>query len=495
MKKETKKRAMRLLPAAVAGTAAAALVAKAAKFVPEKREAMPFEDENVNLDRFIENLSDAIKIPTITCGEAEKIDWSQFLKFHAFLEERYPLIHKSLSKELVNGYSLLYLWKGKNPGLDPIALLSHQDVVPVSEGTEQDWKFPPFSGHFDGENIWGRGSLDMKNHLIGVMESVETLLEEGFEPERDVYLCFGQDEEIMCGKDSGAYAIMSILKERGVHLDSIIDEGGAIIPANIKGVMNKKLAGVGVAEKGYADFEISVLAKGGHSSQPPKHTALGEMADVIKDLEGNQFKAKINPMMSELLERVGRNVSLPARLITSNLSALKPLLARIMIEIPPAACMIRTTTAVTMASGSPSENVLPQKASINVNFRLMPGMKLSDVEDHIKKVVRNKNIEIRFKKGKEPSKISPTDSRAFKAIEDICFGMDKDRIVAPFLVMGGTDACQYEDVCENIYRFSPFVFGAELLLVAHGTNERIPVSCMRDGIVFFKKYIKTLAGE
>ena len=113
----------------------------------------------------------------------------------------------------------------------------------------------------------------MKNHLIGVMEAVETLLEEGFTPERDVYLLFGQDEEVVASGDSGARHMMETLKERGIHLDCIIDEGGAILPVNIKGILeNKDLVGVGIAEKGYTDLEISVSAKGGHSSQPPKHS-------------------------------------------------------------------------------------------------------------------------------------------------------------------------------------------------------------------------------
>ena len=96
------------------------------------------------------------------------------------------------------------------------------------------------------------------------MESIETLLEEGFEPERDVYLCFGHDEEIMLSDDSGALNMARLFKERGIELESVIDEGGAIIPAKIKGLLDINIAGVGIAEKGYADFEIAVTAKGGH---------------------------------------------------------------------------------------------------------------------------------------------------------------------------------------------------------------------------------------
>ena len=468
---------------------------RAAFFRPKKRDPEPLPPEMVDVDRFVMYLSDAIKIKTICNRNPEKVDWSEFEKFHAFLEERYPFIHKTLQKEVVSKASLLYKWQGKNPNLKPIALLSHQDVVPVTEGTEKDWKYPPFEGTVAEGYIWGRGAIDMKNHLIGVMESIETLLEEGFQPERDVYLCFGHDEEIMLSDNSGAITMARLLKERGVELESVIDEGGAIIPAKIKGLLDINIAGVGIAEKGYADFEISVSAKGGHSSQPPNHTALGEMANIIKDIENHQFKAKLTPYIKELFIRIGKQMTYPGRIFTCNLWLLWPVVKAVMKRIPAAASMIRTTTAVTMASGSPAPNVLPQTAKIVANFRIMPGSSVKDVEKHLIKVIKNKNVNIRLIESKEPSAISPTDSEAFKAIEDIFYRMNNKNLVAPYLVMGGTDACRYEGVAKNIFRLSPFVFSTDLLITTLGTNERLPIDCVEDGVAFFKRYIRRLAGE
>ncbi len=464
-------------------------------FVPKKKDYGKPTPEKVDADRAVKNLSEAIKIPTISYPDHDLVDWSQFEKFHDFLEQSYPLITKNLKREKVSIASLLYKWEGKNPALDPIALLSHQDVVPVSEGTEQDWTHPAFDGVIDDGFVWGRGALDMKNHLICVMEAVETLLEEGFVPERDVYLCFGHDEEVVASEYSGAKSIMETLKSRGVHLDSVIDEGGVILPVSVKGVINKHLAGIGVGEKGYVDFEVTVNSKGGHSAQPPNHSALGGLADAIKDLENHQFKAKITQSVASLLNIIGRNVTYPVRVVTCNLWLLKPLIKKIFTKIPPAACMIRTTTAVTMAQGSPAANVLPQAASATVNFRQMPGTKITDVEAHIKKVVKNKNIEVKLLKGKEASNMSSTQSRAYKTIETICKQDDSNTVVAPFLVMGGTDSWFYEPICENIYRFSPFKVDISLLLCTHATNERIPVAAVGGGVAFFKRYVRKLAGE
>lgn len=480
----------------VLAAALATVPVKALLYKPEKVNGAPFEEENVDLERYRKNLSDAIKIKTIAEKDPELINWAPFEEFHAFLKERYPLIHEKLELTVLAKGSLLYRWKGTDSSLAPIALLSHQDVVPISEGTENDWINPPFSGFDDGEFIWGRGALDMKNHLIAVMESVETLLEEGFTPVRDVYICLGHNEEVMSSDSSGAIVMCNYFLEKGIKLDCVIDEGGAILPVNVKGVINKNLAGIGVAEKGYVDVEVAVNAKGGHSSQAPNHTALGHLADVIKDIENNQFKASLSPMMMELFDKIGRNVSYPVKLVTCNIKLLKPLITKVMTFIPPAASMIRTTTGVTMASGSPAPNVLPQRATINVNFRTYPGQTVDDVVAHLRKVIKNKNVEINVKPGwKNPSKFSPTDSRCFKALEEICYRMNNDTIVAPYLVMGGTDACHYEPVCDNIYRYSPFMVDTALLLTTHGTNERIPVATLKDGVAFFKRYIKIVSAE
>lgn len=468
---------------------------RAAFWTPEKTEFEPLPDEQVDVDKYRKDLSDAIKIKTISNVDVDKVDWNEFRRLHALFEERFPLVYKNLKCEEISLASLLFTWEGKNPDLEPIALLGHQDVVPVAEGTEGDWTHPAFDGVDDGEFVWGRGALDMKNHLIAVLESVESLLAEGFAPERTVYLCFGHDEEIVAAPTSGAGSIAAVLKERGVHLDSVIDEGGAILNLNVGKILNKKLAGVGIAEKGYVDYRVSVSAKGGHSSQPPEHTALGALADVIKDIEGHQFKAKMPAFVYELFTKIGKNVSYPARIVTCNLWLLKPLITAVMQKIPPAASLIHTTTAVTMAEGSPAANVLPQKASVTVNFRMMPGVTMKNVEEHIRKCVRNKEIEVEYLKGKEASKVSPTDSRSFKILEEICTRTDPDMLVAPYLVMGGTDAYHYEEVCDNIYRFAPFVMDTKLLLTTHGTDERIPIACMADALKFFKRYIRMMSQE
>ncbi len=468
---------------------------RAAFFKIERPDVEPMPDERVDAERVQRHLTEAIQIKTISNVDESKVDWGEFERFHSYLEKEFPLTHKTLKKEKVSTASLLYTWEGRNPELDGIAFLSHQDVVPVTEGTLDDWEHPPFEGFNDGEFIWGRGALDMKNHLICVIEAVESLLEDGFVPERTIYLCFGHNEEIVAGTNNGAHAIMETLKARGVHLDSTIDEGGAILPANVKGILKGNLAGVGVAEKGNTDIKITVHAKGGHSSQPPQHTGVGLVADVVHDLEKHQFKAKMLPMVKDMFNLIGKHMTYPARLVMCNLPIIKPLVLAIAKKIPPAASFIRTTTACTMLEGSPAANVLPQTASVTVNFRQLPGTTTEDLYAHIRKVVRNKDIDIEYIKGKEASAISPTDTRAFKVLTELSHQMNKYNIVAPYLVMGGTDTYHYEDICDNLYRYAPFTVSTSLLLTTHSTNERCPVDQLTEGVQFFKRYMKRMASE
>ena len=478
------------------GAAAVGNAVHAALYRPKKEKLPPLAEETVNVDRYREHLSRAIQIKTVSNRDPGKVDWEEFKKLRDYFDEAYPLVKQNLTREIVPPSNLVYLWKGTRSDLDPIALLGHQDVVPISEGTEADWTHPPFSGFDDGEFIWGRGALDMKNHLVCVLEAVEALLEDGFQPERDVYLLFGDNEEIVANDWNGAYDIMCYLRDKGVRLDAVLDEGGAMLPVHVPGVMHHKyLAGVGLAEKGFTDIEIAVNAKGGHSSQPPKHSAVGILANVIRDLENHQFKASFNDSMKALMAAIGKNCTYPVRLVTCNLPLLRPLLLQVAKQIPPAACMVRTTTGVTMTQGSPQSNVLPQRASITVNFRAMPGVTTEDIVNHIRKVVRNKDIEINVLNSKEASKFSPTDARAFKIIDRLCRQIEPNAIVAPFLVMGGTDACNYEPICENIYRYAPFRAATNLLLCAHGTNERVPVSTLADALRFFKGYIRECSAE
>jgi len=237
-----------------------------------KAEMQP-PKERPDTETYARHLSQAIAIPTISYAEKERMDTEAFLHFHRFLEETYPLIHQHLEKEVITDYSLLYCWKGQDSTLPPIGLIAHMDVVPIAPGTEGNWEVPPFEGRIRDGFIWGRGAIDMKCQLIAIMETTEALLKEDFRPKQDIYYIFGHNEEIMGANGGGSSAIAALLKQRGITLDSILDEGNFFQKADYLG--SDQLAGmIGVVEKGYADLSLTVKDHGGHASRPPKSSAL-----------------------------------------------------------------------------------------------------------------------------------------------------------------------------------------------------------------------------
>lgn len=469
---------------------------RAAFYKPEKIEAVKIKDVKLDKMKIAAHLSDAIKCKTVSMPHDEGVDWGEFEKLHRLLDEAYPLIAENTEKEVIGRASLVYRWKGKNPSLDPIAMLAHQDVVPVAEGTEGDWEHGAFEGYNDGEIIWGRGALDMKNHLICVMEAVESLIAEGFVPERDVYLCFGHNEETVGNEYSAARLIADTLKERGIHLDSVLDEGSALLRLDVKGLIHSYVSAIGVAEKGYVDMKITLHDKGGHTSAAPKHSGMNKLANTVKDLEKHQFKSRWLPFLDELLDSIGRRATYLGRIVMCNLPILRPLILFVFKMIPGSASIVRTVTSISQCEGSPAANVLPQRPSLTVNFRPLQGDTIDDVEKHVRKYVRYKDIEITRANQKEATKFSPTDSRAFKAIQSVEEGLHPgDVVVAPYLVMGGTDASYYEVICDNVLRYAPFNVSLSLFMTTHATNERVPVDCLEEAVIFFREYIKKASDE
>lgn len=469
---------------------------RAAFFKPKKQNSVEIEKVDVDANKVAEHLSKAIQFKTISHSDSSDTDWEEFRKFRDFLDETYPNVAKNTEKELVSGASVIYRWKGKNPDLEPIALLSHQDVVPVADGTEKDWTHPAFDGHIDDKYIWGRGSLDMKNHLICVMEAVDGLIAEGYQPERDVYLCFGHNEEVVSTTDSGAKDIVRTLKERGIHLDSVLDEGSALIRLDIPGLIHSYVAAIGTGEKGFVNMTITAHDKGGHTSASPKHSGMAKLAHMVQDLENHQFKAHWPAFLDEFFDGVGRKATYLGRLVMCNFPILKPLVKFAMSKISESSSAMRTVTSVSMCEGSPAPNVLPQRPNITVNFRPIQGDSIDDVEKHVRKVIRYKDIEVERSNEKEASRLSPTNSRAFEAIRTVEEGLHPgDVAVVPYLVMGGTDSYYYQDICDNVLRFAPFDVSLHLFKKTHATNERCPIATLPEAVIFFREYIKTAAKE
>jgi len=226
---------------------------------------------NYNTDTLAAHLQGMIRIPTVSHPDCADMDFDRFRELHAYLEATYPLLHKTLEKEVLGRGALLYRWKGADPAKEPLLMMAHQDVVP--EGDHASWKYPPYSGEIAEGKVWGRGTTDSKCNILAHMEAIEALIAEGFTPSADIYLAYGYNEEVMGGPEPAAMHIVNALKERNIHIGMVIDECGG--PSDGKGAgLDCPVCEIIVAEKGYADYEFSATNKGGHSCLPARTGAL-----------------------------------------------------------------------------------------------------------------------------------------------------------------------------------------------------------------------------
>jgi carboxypeptidase PM20D1 len=440
-----------------------------------------------------ERLAGAVRIRTISPEDPAAFDASAFRTMHAYLQAAFPRVHRQLVRETVATHSLLYSWPGSDPSLKPLLLAGHLDVIPVEPGSEGTWRHEPFSGRIDDGFVWGRGALDNKSGVLGVLEAVEMLLGEDFRPMRTVYLAFGHDEEV--GGVRGAREIAALLKARGVELEMVLDEGGVISDGLLPG-FSQRVALVGIAEKGFVTLELSVRTAGGHSSLPPPQSAVGILSAAIARLEANPMPARLEGPTRKLFDRIRPRLPFLQRTMVSNLWLTRPLLLRRLEESPVTNAMVRTTAAPTIFQAGTKDNVLPADARAVVNFRILPGDTVATVVEHVTRVVADRRVRInasgRF--SAEPSEVSSIDSESFRTLERAIRNVESGVIVAPYLVVVATDARYYGDLSRNVFRFLPLRLTSRELARMHGIDERIAIRDYEAAIRVYRQLLIQAAG-
>lgn len=440
-------------------------------------------------DSAILHLSRAIQFRTVSYQDASLTDTTQFEAFIAYLKATYPLVHNRMKEERINDFALLYEWKGSDPSLMPVLMMGHYDVVPVIQGTERLWKKGPFGGIVQDGYVYGRGTLDDKSTVMGLLEAVEYLLQQGFQPKRTLYLSFGHDEEVSGHK--GGQALAQTLEQRGVRLEMVVDEGGTIKTDGVAG-LEKQVALVGIAEKGYTSLELTAHGEGGHSSMPPKKTSVGMLASALHDLQENPFESSLGGTVGQMLRYLGPEMPFGQKLAVANQWLLEPLLIRSFGSTNSGAASTHTTLAPTILNAGIKDNVLPIDATAVVNFRILPGDSIQGVVNHVKEIIDNPDITVTTLEqfDTEPSPVSSPDAEAFQVLHRTIRSCYPDVLVTPYLVLGATDARYYRNLSKNIYRFTPYQLNEEDLKRPHGTNERIGIDTYKAMIRFYVTFLK-----
>ncbi len=427
----------------------------------------------------------ALSYKTISYGTPELFDSSQFIGFRKFLENTYPLIHSKFTHEVVAEYSLLYTWPGKNPSLKPIVLMAHMDVVPIEEATKSMWSFDPFAGTVKDNFIWGRGTTDDKINLVSMFESTEKLLKENFQPERTIIFSFGHNEEV---GGSGAIAIASLLVERKIEAEMVLDEGGIITEEKLPGV-SIPVALIGTSEKGYLSLELKVEKPGGHSSMPENETAIDILTRAIVKIREKPFDPNFSDPMLGLMESVGPEMPFVQRMAFANPWLFKKLIFGTLEKSGPGSAMIRTTAVPTIIHSGMKDNVVPTVAKATVNLRLLSGDSSKQVIARVKEIMNDKRVVItQLSPFAEASAVTPMSSFAYQHISNAIRKSYPKLIASPFLVIGATDSRHFGKVSTNIIKFSPMIDPIGF----HGIDERVSLTSYQTALWFYEQLIRDM---
>jgi carboxypeptidase PM20D1 len=466
------------------------VIARTIAFSEAPASAAPAAPISVDAMNVARHLAEAVRFQTISYGggahEAEKDAALDAMR--DWLAATYPNFHRVATREVI-GKSLLFTWKGANPSLPPVLLMAHMDVVPVVPGTEKDWAHPPFSGDISGGYVWGRGAIDDKGSLIMIMEAAERLAAGGFTPARTIMVAAGQDEEV--GGNAGNAVIAKTLAGRGVHFAWVLDEGGVIMDEPFPGVQ-KPMAVVAIAEKGYLSLELVAHGEGGHSSRPTHDMAVVRLAQSLLNVVNHPFASGLDAIQREKFEALAPFVPLPQRILFANLWLTAPIVDRLMEMLPEGAARLHTTIAPTILQAGIKDNVIPPDARATINFRLHQRDTIESVVEHVRKSIDDPKVDVvaLTETQSEASKAADIQGPAYRFIASELQRSFDGIPVAPDSTTGATDSHHYLAIADDVLRLSPFHFAPDDLHRVHGTNERLAIRDIGPAVGFYMRLMQ-----
>lgn len=429
-------------------------------------------------DKSVENLRELVRFKTVSYKESELENEKEFKKLIKALPKLYPAVFKKCTLKLSEERGLLFLWEGKKHDA-PSVMMAHYDVVPADEN---GWDKSPFSAELVDGVVWGRGTLDTKVTMNGILSAAEALIKSGFVPENDIYFAFSGNEEI---NGLGAVKIVDYFEQNGIELALVVDEGGAVVEGVFPGV--KTPCGlIGIAEKGMLNVEYKAVSQGGHASAPKPNSPIPSLAEACCKIEENPFKMHITKPVKEMFDTLGRHSNFLYRMIFANLWLFSPVLGLLgKIQGGEMNALLRTTVAFTKAQGSDAFNVIPTEAKLVSNLRLNPKDTMDSAIEFLKKTVDDKKIEITAISGMNPSRISQTNCEAWDKVATAVASTWKGALVSPYLMVQCSDSRHYGRISDKVYRFSAMALTSEERATIHGNNERITVETIHKSVEFY----------
>ncbi len=452
----------------------------------EYNSPKPFDmkSECTDYNTYAENLSRIIQIPTISIRGVS--DNTNIYKLHELFAELYPYIYKQCTVTDIDG-ALLYKLSGTNEKLQPILLMSHQDVV---EATGK-WHHEPFSGEIKDNKIWGRGTVDTKGSLCAMLEAMNELIRDGFIPERDMYIASSNNEEIT---GDGAIKTVEYLYERGITFELVMDEGGSVLATEAGQALVPHNAMVGVFEKGRANIKFIANSSGGHASVPFNKNPFARLAKLVYIIENrNPFKKRITrPVILQYKAMAPYMKHFRHRFLYGNLWLFRffPAPQIMHKQGGQTGAMVKTTCVFTMAEGSKGANVIPEQATLTANCRFMIHEPLKPSYAKLARLADKLELKMEMITGFDVPPLADMESYAYKYVNhriQESFG-DIPRI--PYIMLAGTDARHYTKICDCVLRFVPLMMTARQLNSAHAVDENINVEALARAVRFYYDFMK-----
>lgn len=459
------------------------LLVRTLQFRPTPQKEAPNAPVTLDEDKILRDMQDMVRCKTISYRDPAETDWTEFVKFQTLLAERFPLIHKHCTLTKLGLSGLLYHLPGRSHEKAAVCM-AHYDVVPIEE---DGWSKPAFDGIVEDNVLWGRGTLDTKATLCGVMEALESLLEQGYVPQNDLYLSFSGEEEV---DGDSCRKIVEWFADHDIMPDLVLDEGGAVVDHVFPGY-NGQCALIGIAEKGGFNVEFSMVSQGGHASTPPAKQLLGHLSRALLRVEKNHFPFQLTKPVAEMFDTVGRHSNFLFRMIFANLWCFKPVLNLIgKLSGGELNAMMRTTVALTCFEGSKAYNVMPPKANFAANLRLLGTDTMDSAVEYLKKVVNNDQITVSNLGGMNPSPCSDTDCEGWEILRTAIRQTWPEAVVSPYLMMACSDSRHYNGITDKVYRFSAMHLSKEERAMIHGNDERIPVKTLITTAAFYTRLLQ-----
>ncbi len=441
----------------------------------------------------LERFSKLIQLPTVSSYIPDEEDADLFASVPNIIAELYPNAHAVMERELIGERAIVYRWEGTDSSLAPMLGMAHFDVVPP--GDAEKWKKKPFSGEIADGRIYGRGTLDDKGMLAAWLEAVDRAAARGAKPVRTLYLAFGGDEEVSGLR--GARTIAAEFAGRGIRFAFVLDEGGAVAVDQLTAFTKRPVALVGTAEKGFLTLKITSSGMPGHASAPPKHSAVGRIAQALAALETHPFPKKLTEVPMGMFRALGRTIGGPKGFVLSHPRLFAPIILKALAANSATSGMVRTTTALTIVRGGERDNVLPDTVEAFVNLRILPGESVEGTIKRVRGIVDSavdEGVTVKAVENEafEPVPAGKATADHWEMFTSLVGKTWPKAVTAPYLMTATSDSRWYRDVSDAIFRFIPMDVTGDEIAAVHAPNESISTAAWEkavdflEGIVLYK---------